>query len=442
MADDTIAAVATPPGRGGVGVLRVSGPLAAAIATALCGSPPPPRHACLRHFTDAHGDVIDQGLALFFPGPRSFTGEDVLELQAHGSPAVLEALLQAAQAAGARLARPGEFTERAFLNDKLDLAQAEAVADLIDAGSLQAARAAARALQGRFSREVDGLSAALVALRVFVEAAIDFPDEDGVAWLEQAALQARLADARHRLDSLRQRAGQGAALREGLKIAIAGAPNVGKSSLLNRLTRADTAIVTAIPGTTRDVLRQTIDLDGLPLHLADTAGLRATEDPIEAEGVARARAELAQADCVLLVVDDREPDPPEPAAAAGIPPGPRVIVLRNKCDLSGAPAGAQAGDLRISALTGAGFDALAARLRGLAGLDAAEPEFMARRRHLTALDAAAASLNQAAQCLADGAGELLAEELRAAHDALGAITGRYTSDDLLGEIFASFCIGK
>ena len=441
---DTIAAVATPPGRGGIGVIRVSGPGAAGIAAASVGTPPAPRTAVLRTFRDSAGNPVDRGSVLFFPGPHSYTGEDVLELQGHGGPAVLDAVLQAVLAAGARPARPGEFTERAFLNDRLDLAQAEAVADLIEADSDAAASAALRSLEGAFSERVHALADSLTELRVYVEAAIDFSDED-IDFLREGGVLERLDGVREALSALRREAGRGAALREGLRVAIAGAPNVGKSSLLNRLAGRDTAIVTDIAGTTRDVLREAISLDGLPLHVADTAGLRETGDPVEVEGVRRARAEITDADRILLVVDDRTGPTAEDRRLLDDLPAERVILIRNKCDLSGASPGPdESGGLRLSATAGAGFEALVERLKACAGYRSPEAGgFSARRRHLDALDRAGAALDSGRERLvAEQAGELLAEELRLAQEALGAITGTVSSDDLLGEIFASFCIGK
>lgn len=440
---DTIAAIATPPGRGGVGVLRVSGPVAPAIARTVLGDQPRPRRAVVRGFLAADGTVIDRGLALYFPAPASFTGEHVLELQGHGSPVVLDRLLTRILELGARVARPGEFSERAYLNDKLDLAQAEAVADLIEAGTRDAAAAAARSLAGAFSRAVQDLADAMVELRVYVEAAIDFPDED-VDFLAAGDVARRLEGLRDRLDDLQARAERGSVVREGLRLAIVGAPNVGKSSLLNALARRDTAIVTEIPGTTRDVLREVIDLDGLPVHVADTAGLRETDDPVESEGVERARAEIGRADRVLLVVDDRA------GATASdwrrLPKAetrPPVTLVYNKSDLSGRAAGEAADGVCVSASGGDGLDALATHLRTVAGLGQGEAEFTARRRHLDALARAATALDAGdAQLRAHAAGDLLAEDLRAAHDALAEITGAFSSEDLLGEIFASFCIGK
>lgn len=439
---DTIAAVATPPGRGGIGVVRLSGPDVPAIARRWLGTCPPPRRAQLADFRDAGGSLIDSGLMLYFPAPASFTGEHVLELQAHGGPAVMESLLARALGLGARVANPGEFSQRAFLNGKLDLAQAEAVADLIAAGSRQAAAAAARSLAGAFSRRVAALAEGVLRLRVHVEAAIDFPDDD-VDFLAERHVVDELDRLAGELLNLRAETGRGAALAEGLRIAILGAPNVGKSSLLNCLVGRDSAIVTDRPGTTRDVLRETLHIDGLALHLADTAGLRDTRDTIEAEGVRRARQEAEQADCVLVITDDRDDDADELPAGLDSLNRP-VIRLRNKCDLSGRePGPLPDGSLRLSAARGEGIDALLARLREQAGLGTGEPEFLARRRHLDALDRAAAAMARGQTQLHEhAAGELLAEELRLAQQELGTITGAVSSEDLLGEIFSSFCIGK
>jgi len=443
---DTVAALATPPGRGGVAVIRVSGARVPAIGAALLGAMPAPRQAALRAFRAADGTAIDRGIALYFPAPASFTGEHVLELHGHGSPMLCDMLLARLLQLGARMARPGEFSQRAFLNDKLGLAEAEAIADAIDAGSHAAARAAVRSLEGRFAEQVRTLAAALLELRVYTEAAIDFPDEE-VDFLGDGEIRARLDALREQLQQLQHQATRGARLRDGLSVVLAGAPNVGKSSLLNRLASRETAIVTSVAGTTRDVLRERIDLDGLPLHVVDTAGLRDTDDPVEWEGVRRARQELGRADHVLLVVDDR----------CGLQAQDRrlladtdltVTIIHNKIDLSGAQAGIEHTDahvrVRLSATSGTGIEDLIAHLHNSAGLSgAAEPDFIARRRHLDALDRAARALQRGHQRLVeDHAGELLAEELRQAHDALGEITGAVTSDDLLGAIFSSFCIGK
>jgi tRNA modification GTPase len=438
-ASDTIAAIATAPGRGGVGIVRVSGPRAPAIAAALLGDCPPPRHARYTAFRDAGGEALDSGLALFFPAPHSFTGEDVLELQGHGGPVVLGLVLDAALAEGARLARPGEFTERAFLNGKLDLAQAEAVADLIEAHSAQAARAAQRSLDGEFSRRVQALFEALAGLRLHIEAGFDFSDED-IEFIGPEERRARLAEIMEQLAALRATARQGALLRDGLCIVLAGAPNAGKSSLLNALARRDAAIVSATPGTTRDVLREHLHLGGLPVQVLDTAGLRDSGDAIEREGVRRAHEALARADLVLWVQDGREPPPPSPHLPAGVP----LLVVRNKCDLSGHPPGLADGAVHLSALSGAGLEALESAVLAAVGYAAgAGGELSARRRHVEALAACAEAV--AAAQAADAArqpGELVAEELRLAQEALAAITGAFGADDLLGLIFSRFCIGK
>jgi len=463
--DDTIAALATAPGAGAVAIVRLSGPQARAIGVALTGVEARPRYAELCTFRGPSGEPLDRGLVLYFPGPRSYTGEDVVELHAHGGRVVTDALLARAYALGARPAEPGEFTLRAFLNDKVDLLQAEAVADLVASGSLAAARAALRSLDGQFSAQVAALQAALTHLRVKIEAWLDFPDEeirfdarDECA----AALDALLAD----LASLARAARSGAVLRDGLSVAIAGPPNAGKSSLLNRLAGYDAAIVTDIPGPTRDPLREHLTLDGLPVTVVDTAGLRDSADPVELEGLRRARLEAGRADRVLWVVDVREPlDVALAAARTALGDAPFTL-LRNKVDLvdDAARAGAESGSqttgetrsaaatsalgadrapvLAISALTGAGIDALISHLHVIAGYDAAAAgTFSARRRHLAALERAQARL-VAARAELDRALELAAEELRAAQAALGELTGELTSDDLLGEIFATFCIGK
>lgn len=441
---DTIAAVATPPGRGGIGVVRVSGPDAMKIAAAVASPMPSPRQAAWRRFRDEDGAVIDEGLLLRFPAPNSFTGEDVVEFQGHGGTIVLDLLLQRLLGLGARLARPGEFSERAYLNGRMDLAQAEAVADLIDAGSAQAARAALRSLDGEFSRRVHELVDALTQLRVHVEAAIDFPEEE-IDFLSDAALSARIADVRERFRNLLAAAMQGRLLHDGMTVVIAGPPNAGKSSLLNALAGTDAAIVTDIPGTTRDVLRERIQLDGLPLHVIDTAGLRESDDVVEAEGMRRARAEIERADRVLLVVDAADPGAVERTA---VPAGLPVTVIHNKIDLAGhEPAlveGQDKAEIRLSVKTGRGMPLLREHLKRIAGF---QPEpgggFMARRRHIAALEKAQGRVEQGWLALTETrAGELLAEELRLAQQDLGTITGEFGSDDLLGQIFSSFCIGK
>lgn len=439
---DTIVAIATPPGRGGVGIVRVSGPAAAAIGRALVGALPPPRVATARHFRDADGTALDAGLVLWFPAPRSFTGEDVLELHGHGGPVVLDLVVARCLSLGARAARPGEFSERAFVNDKLDLAQAEAVADLIDAGSAAAARAALRSLDGEFSARVHALEAALTELRVYVEASIDFADED-LELLEEGGIAGRLAALARDLAALEASAAQGRLLQEGCTVALAGRPNAGKSSLLNALAGHDAAIVTEVPGTTRDVVRERIVLDGLPLWLCDTAGLRDSPERVEAEGIRRARAAAAQADHVLYVVDAADANAVAAAATelAALAPAVPATLVFNKADLAAPPGGA---GVAVSALTGLGLETLRATLKAALGYRPGEAGVLsARRRHLEALAECGRRLRAAAARLAERAGtELVAEELRLAHDALGEITGRFTSEDLLGRIFASFCIGK
>ncbi len=450
---DTIAAVATAQGRGGVGIVRVSGPLALSIAEALSGRTPRPRHAHYGPWRDAEGQVLDEGILLFFPGPHSFTGEDVLELQGHGGPVVLDLLLDRCLALGGRQARPGEFSERAFLNDKLDLAQAEAIADLIEASSAQAARNALRSLQGEFSRRVHELSEQLIQLRIYVEAAIDFPEEE-IDFLADGHVLRQLEAIRAYLAEVQRTAGQGALLRDGMTVVIAGRPNAGKSSLLNALAGREAAIVTDIAGTTRDLLREHIHIDGMPLHVVDTAGLRDTEDQVERIGVERALKAIEEADRILLLVDSSAAEADDPFALwpefLDKRPAPeRVTLIRNKIDLSGEPAGLQQGadghvTLSLSARSGAGLELLREHLKTCMGYQqTAESGFSARRRHLEALHQAAAHLDHGhAQLTLAGAGELLAEDLRQAQQALGEITGAFSSDDLLGRIFSSFCIGK
>ena len=445
---DTIVAAATAPGRGGIGVVRLSGPDAQRIACGVLGTLPPARRATFAAFRDADHETLDAGLALFFPAPHSYTGEDVVEFQGHGGPVVLEALIGRLVELGARRANPGEFTQRAFLNEKLDLAQAEAVADLIDAGSREAARAAMRSLQGEFSTMVQVLTGAVIDLRTYVEAALDFPEEE-IDFLADAALDERLATVREHFAAVTRSAGQGRLLRDGMTVVLAGAPNAGKSSLLNRLAGYDAAIVTAVPGTTRDVLRERIHVDGMPLHILDTAGLRVALDPIEEEGIRRAQAEMARADRVLFVIDAAR----DPAAqsyrelAATLPAQVPVTLVYNKIDLmAGTMVAAPAGVPRIdvSALTGQGLDALRAHLKSCMGYHTLESgSVSARQRHLEALERARAAVEEAAKVLRETrAGELVAQELRAAQRALDEISGEFTSEDLLGRIFASFCIGK
>ncbi|HBG52185.1 MAG TPA: tRNA uridine-5-carboxymethylaminomethyl(34) synthesis GTPase MnmE [Gammaproteobacteria bacterium] len=452
-ATETIAAIATPPGFGGVGIVRISGPGVPDLARALLGQLPSPRHAHYARFRGDDGVALDEGLALYFPAPNSFTGEHVLELQGHGGPVVLDLVLARALALGARLARPGEFSERAFLNGKLDLAQAEAVADIIASGSAAAARAAMASLQGDFSRQVEVLTEQVITLRVHIEAAIDFPEEE-VDFLADAELFRQLDALRASVANLRVNAGQGRVLRDGYTIVIAGPPNAGKSSLLNALSGEETAIVSAQAGTTRDVLRTHIAIDGLPLHVIDTAGLHASGDAVEQEGIRRARAAVNSADRVLLMLDhSTQPQAalPQPADLLGmhdLPPDLKVTVLYNKIDLTQAAPGlwdvpGEAPYLGLSVATGEGLDALRDHLKACAGYSAGSGVFSARRRHLDALDHAAAHLEAAdARLRQERAGELAAEELRLVQAALGEITGAFTSDDLLGRIFSSFCIGK
>ena len=441
---DTIAAIATPPGRGGIGIVRISGPAVPAIAEALIGQLPTPRHATLALFRATDGSALDDGLALFFPAPHSFTGEDVLELHGHGGPVVMDLVLARVLQLGARLARPGEFSERAFLNDKLDLAQAEAIADLIDSGTQQAARAALRSLQGEFSRHIHALVEALIELRSYVEASIDFVDEE-IEFLGAGKVTERVRHLLEQLADIGRSAQQGQLLRDGMHVVIAGRPNAGKSSLLNALAGYDAAIVTDIPGTTRDLLRERIQIDGMPLHVIDTAGLREGDDPIEMEGIRRAWQAIERADRVLLVVDDRLGMRPEDQAIlTRLPSDAPVTVVHNKIDLTGHAAGVVGDDVCVSAQTGAGLDALRAHLKACMGYTGAESGgFLARRRHLDALAQARAHLEDGLRQLAEQrGGELLAEELRLAQNALSEITGAFSSEDLLTRIFASFCIGK
>ncbi|HET6565033.1 MAG TPA: tRNA uridine-5-carboxymethylaminomethyl(34) synthesis GTPase MnmE [Xanthomonadales bacterium] len=447
---DTICAVATPPGVGGVGVVRLSGPSSTNIAKKICGVLPPPRHAAYVSFHDRHGEIIDRGLLLYFAAPASFTGEDVVELQAHGGPQVMNMLMRRALELGARTARPGEFSERAFLNDKLDLAQAEAIADLVESGTEAAARAAQRSLSGEFSARVNDLQEKLTALRVYVEAAIDFPDEE-IDFLADGEVLQRVEANSAAVQALLATSRQGQILRDGIWMAIIGRPNAGKSSLLNALSGQDRAIVTEIPGTTRDLLRESIEIDGIPVHLVDTAGIRHTVDPIEAEGVRRAREALMTADLVLLVVDQLGDIKEQLSLLQELPDPDRVIVVFNKEDLQRADwdeavlrQQVSTASISISAKTGLGLQKLRSLVRNMVGATE-QPEglFSARQRHVDALRRATAHLEQGRLNLVqDGAAELLAEELRLAQRALSEITGDVLPDDLLGAIFASFCIGK
>ncbi len=437
--------MATPPGRGGIGVVRVSGKNLAGLATRILGRVPEPRRALYGAFRDGAGEIIDQGIALFFPSPHSYTGEDVLELQGHGGPVVLQLVLQRCLELGARLARPGEFTERAFLNDKLDLAQAESVADLIEASTAAAVRGAMRSLSGAFSDAVHELVRALIELRSLVEATLDFPEEE-VDFLRETDAEQRLAALTGLLDWIAARAKQGSLLRSGLQVVLAGRPNVGKSSLLNQLAGQERAIVTEIPGTTRDALREAIQIEGIPLHIIDTAGLRETADAVEQLGIARSWTEIGQADVVILMTDARQGLTAEDRAiAAGLPGSAVRVIVANKIDLIGEPPERQEHDgavrLALSAKTGAGVDLLQQELLRIAGwAPATEGLFSARERHLQALARARAHLRDASAKL--GQAELFAEELRLAQHALNEITGEFGADELLGEIFARFCIGK
>ncbi|MFT6033832.1 MAG: tRNA modification GTPase [Arenicella sp.] len=431
---DTIAAIATPPGKGGVGVIRLSGPMALDIGERLCSRKLAPRTAHYAKFSDQSSDIVDTGLAIFFVGPNSFTGEDVVELQGHGGPVIQDLLLKEVVRLGARQARAGEFSERAFLNDKIDLAQAEAIADLIDSATAQAAKGAMRSLQGEFSNKVKDLLKELIYLRMYVEAAIDFPDEE-IDFLADdkvrnsiEALQASLAD------TIKQ-AGQGAILRNGLRLVIAGKPNAGKSSLLNALAGHDAAIVTDVAGTTRDTVTETIDIDGLPVHIIDTAGLRESDDTVEKIGIARARKAIGEADHVLHIIDATEPISLSEIGSDNI------TLVYNKVDLENSVVG---DGIRVSALTGLGLNELREHIKHLAGYsEGSETVFTARRRHLTALAAARDAVERGLQQLKlYNAGELLADELLQAQDSLNEITGEFNADDLLGEIFSGFCIGK
>lgn len=442
---DTIAAVATPPGVGGVAVLRISGPRARLIGEAITGRVLGPRKVTVSAFRDAAGATIDSGLALFFQGPASFTGEDVVELQGHGGLIVQDMVLRRVLELGARPARPGEFSERAFLNSKLDLAQAEAIADLVASGSEAAARAAQRSLEGVFSDQVHGLQEGLTALRVFIEAALDFPDEE-IDFIAESDVLERLGVLQQRLEALSLEATRGQVLRDGITVAIIGVPNAGKSSLLNALAGRDAAIVTNIPGTTRDVLRETLSLDGLPLHLADTAGIREAGDAVEQEGIRRARATLQTADVALLVLDPTQDLEPQLALRQDVPGATRCISVYNKSDLVGGHAARAEEEwtVSLSAARREGLDGLVRLLHRAAGLQGdITGAFSARRRHLESLRRAAQHLEQGRDQLQLFASpETLAEELRLTQQALGELTGELLPDDLLGAIFSSFCIGK
>lgn len=445
---DTIVAVATAPGRGGVGVVRLSGCASSAIAMQICGRLPAPRHAMFSHFRNAQGDVIDSGIALFFPNPASFTGEDVVELQGHGSPIVLDQLCQRAISLGARMAKPGEFSERAFLNNKMDLTQAEAVADLIESTTEQAARSAMRSLQGVFSDRVNQLLKQLTDLRIYVEAAIDFSDEE-IDFLGEAAVDQQLKQLLVTVDGISDSAQQGRLLRDGLHVVLAGQPNAGKSSLHNQLAGHDAAIVTEVAGTTRDILREQIHIGGLPLSISDTAGLHNATDIVEQEGIRRTQSELAKADRILLILDhEKGLTPADKVILSELPASIPLTLVYNKIDKQGLAASLadEAGQIEIylSAKTGDGIALLKQHLCDSVGYHPQdEGVFIARRRHLDALQRARSAIEAGYDCLTGlGAGELLAEELRQAQQALGEITGTFTNEDLLDQIFSSFCIGK
>ena len=453
MTTDTIVAQATAPGRGGVGIIRVSGPLAEQVALEITGKKLRPRYAEYLPFKNQEGVELDQGIALFFPNPHSFTGEDVLELQGHGGPVVIDMLIKRILLiSGVRPARPGEFSERAFLNDKMDLTQAEAIADLIDASSEEAAKSALKSLQGQFSKRINTLVESLIHLRIYVEAAIDFPEEE-IDFLADGKVSGDLNAIIENLDAVRQEANQGAIMREGMKVVIAGRPNAGKSSLLNALSGKESAIVTDIAGTTRDVLREHIHIDGMPLHIIDTAGLREASDEVERIGIERAWDEIKQADRVLFMVDGTTTDATDPKDiwpdfVDRLPDHMGMTVIRNKVDQTGESLGITEKEesilIRLSAKTGEGVDSLRKHLKECMGFSGnQEGGFMARRRHLDALERAAEHLLTGKEQL-EGymAGEILAEELRLAQHHLNEITGEFSSDDLLGRIFSSFCIGK
>jgi tRNA modification GTPase len=453
MDNDTIAAIATAPGQGGVGIIRLSGPLSPDIARTITSQQLEPRHAHFSAYRDGEGAVLDSGITLFFPGPNSFTGEDVVELQAHGGPVILDMLLRECCRLGARQARPGEFSERAYLNNKIDLAQAEAIADLINSTTEKAALNASRSLQGEFSRKIDELVSLVTRLRVYVEAAIDFPEEE-IDFIQDGQVKEQLQSIIDQLHAVLREARQGSLVQEGMKLVIAGRPNAGKSSLLNALSGQDTAIVTAIEGTTRDVLREHIQIDGMPLHIVDTAGLRDSGDEIEQEGIRRAWREMESADRILLVVDgsttNTQVDPTSmwPEKNQHLTRDIPVTIVLNKCDLAKLDPGMRHSEdstaIHLSAKTGSGMDLLRQHLKACMGYEeSGEGHFSARRRHLQSLQKAQSFLlSGQQQLLQAGAGELLADDLKYCQDSLGEITGAITSDELLGEIFSSFCIGK
>lgn len=442
---DTIAAIATPPGNGGVGIIRISGKGVSEIARQLLNKVLQPRLAQFSSFTDDDGSVIDSGIALYFPAPASYTGEDVLELQGHGGAVVLDMVLRRVLMLGARLANPGEFTERAFLNNKLDLAQAEAVADLIESSTEQSVRSAQKSMQGVFSNQINELVAELTELRIYVEAAIDFVDEE-IDFLSDGVVENRIVRLLQRIEQIQNTAQQGRLLRDGMTVVLAGKPNAGKSSLLNALAGHDAAIVTDIAGTTRDVLRERIQLDGMPLHIIDTAGLRESENAVEKEGIRRAQEEIKKADRILLLLDSREPEDDE--LLQYLPNKISITRIYNKIDLTKtAPMiqdTATGFELHLSIKTGAGMELLRQHLKQCMGFqEQTDNVFIARRRHIEALRKGYAFVESALnQLIISQAGELVAEDLRQAQYSLSEITGEFTSDDLLGKIFSSFCIGK
>ncbi len=444
---ETICAIATPPGRGGVGIIRISGINLDDFLTSMIGSLPKPRYASYRKFRDKDDEIIDEGIVLYFPGPKSFTGEDVIELQGHGGPVVMDMLIEQVLQLGARLARPGEFSERAFLNNKLDLAQAEAIADLIDSGSRAAARLANRSLLGLFSQQIHKLVDEMTQLRLYVEAAIDFPEEE-IDFLSDGIVSTRLHSILDKTLQIQKSARIGTLLRDGMQLVIAGRPNAGKSSLLNALSGRDTAIVTEVAGTTRDLLREKIQIDGMPLHLIDTAGLRHSDDAVEIEGIRRAREEIKSADMILWVYDAHDGIDQDADDIAALPVDVPVTLIRNKIDKMDAHSSiekrAHGTTVSLSAKSGEGVDLLREHLKQSMGYHGeAEGEFIARRRHLDAIKRALTFIQSGKFALESTlSGELLAEDLRQAQNALGEITGEFTADDLLGEIFSSFCIGK
>jgi tRNA modification GTPase len=441
---DTIAAVATAPGNGGVGIVRISGPAALSVAGQLSNKKITPRHALYSAFTDTDGSTIDSGIILYFPGPHSYTGEDTVELQGHGGSVVLDMLLRRVLSLGTRLARPGEFTERAFLNNKLDLAQAEAIADLIESSTEQSVRSAQKSMQGVFSDQINALVDELTELRMYVEAAIDFVDEE-IDFLSDGIVANRISRLQQDLAKILSTAQQGRLLRDGMTVVLAGKPNAGKSSLLNALAGHEAAIVTDIAGTTRDILRERIQIDGMPLHIIDTAGLRDSDNAVEQEGIRRARAEIEKADKILLLIDSREPE--SESILQTLPTNINITKVYNKIDLLDIEPEIRQSEhgtqIYLSIKTGKGIDLLTNHLKQSVGFnDAADDVFIARRRHIEALNNAQQSVARALDQLQHSSGELVAEDLRQAQHALAEITGEFTSDDLLGKIFGSFCIGK